>query len=100
MRLSLLILGVVCSWALNGCGEESSKAASTEAKPVTQAPQTDRERQINNTQAASAVGYDGDALKSSVQKTVNTLENHTSETSAATTSATGTASPSEPDASK
>ena len=96
MRLSLLILGVVCSWALNGCGEESS----TEAKPVTQAPQTERDRQINNTQAASAVGYDGDALKQSVQKTVNTLENHTAETSAATTSATGTASPSEPEVSK
>lgn len=96
MRLSLLILGAVCSWALSGCGEEST----TEAKPANQAPQTERERQINNTQAASAVGYDGDAVKRSVQKTVNTLENHTAETSAATTSATGTASPSEPDASK
>lgn len=83
MRQSLVVLGVMMSLALMSCGDEPA----TEAKPAPQAPQTERERQINNTQAASAVGYDGDALKRSVQKTVNTLEAHTAETQTAADSA-------------
>ena len=83
MRLSFITLGIVCSFSLMSCGDEPA----ADVKPSKQQPQTERDRQINNTQAASAVGYDGDALKRSVQKTVTTLENHTAETQTAADSA-------------
>ena len=62
----LLLLGAV----LSGCGDEPQPTAATPA-PVT--PQSERERAIDNTAAASAVGYDGEGLKASVQRTVDTL---------------------------
>ena len=93
MRHSLLMIFPALCWCLTGCGDEPASNSKAAANP---APQTEQERQINNTQAASVVGYDGDALKRSVQKTVNNLENHTSQTQAATDSA----AQAEPDASK
>ncbi len=90
MRLSYLACTAL-TMLLAGCGDEP--AAPSKTTPP--APQTERERQINNTQAASAVGYDGDALKASVQKTVNTLEQHTAETQKTTESVQP-----EPDANK
>ena len=96
MRLSFIFLGVVCSLSLMSCGDEPT----ADAKTAPPGPQSERDRQINNTQAASAVGYDGDALKRSVQKTVNTLENHTAETQTATQAATDSAGQAAPDASK
>ena len=87
MRLCSAVLGVVCSLSQMSCGDEPA----ADPKQTSQPPQTERDRQINNTQAASAVGYDGDALKRSVQKTVTTLENHTAETQAAADSAAQTA---------
>lgn len=91
MRLSSAVLGVVCSLFLMSCGDDSvppsTPLPSTPLPSPTPAPQTERDRQINNTQAASAVGYDGDAVKRSVQKVVTTLENHNAETQAAADSA-------------
>lgn len=96
MRFSYLACTAL-TLVVAGCGDEppaAGKAGSAKAAPP--APQTERERQINNTQAASAVGYDGDALKESVQKTVNILEQHTAETQKTTDSA----AQAEPDANK
>ncbi len=66
-----------------GCGDEPAAPA----KPTPPAPQTERERLINNTHAASVVGYDGEALKASVQKTVETLDQHAADTQKAAESA-------------
>lgn len=59
---------------LSGCGDEPETAKQPEQAPAS--PKTDQERQINNLQAASAVGYDGQALKRSVQKTVDRNNDH------------------------
>lgn len=55
---------------LAGCGDEPAPQAD-QAAP---APQTERERLINNTQAASAVGYDGQGVKRVVEKMVKTSD--------------------------
>lgn len=55
--------------------------------PQPQKPQTEREKAINNTQAASVVGYDGDALKQSVQKMVDGAEKQDAKTKQATDAA-------------
>ena len=65
VQLASALLGLV---VLAGCGDEPAKPTTANPPPK---PQTEQERQINNLGAASAVGYDGDALKRSVQKTVN-----------------------------
>jgi hypothetical protein len=75
MRSSFFAL-IAVAVCLVGCGAEPAAPA----KPAPPAPQSERERLINNTQAASAVGYDGEALKASVQKTVETLDQHAAET--------------------
>ena len=84
MRVSTGVVLVILG-ALAGCGDDPAPMANKAGQPP--APQSERDRQINNTQAVSAVGYDGDALKRSVQKTVNTLENHTAESQKATDAA-------------
>jgi uncharacterized lipoprotein YajG len=53
---------------LAGCGDEPQPAAATPAKE----PVSAQQQQINNTAAASAVGYDGQAVKRAVQRTVDT----------------------------
>ncbi len=66
MRRSLLLLPV---FLLAGCGEEPQPA--TPAPAPAALPKTQLERDINVTGAASAVGYDGDAIKQDIQKTVD-----------------------------
>jgi hypothetical protein len=61
---SLLLLLLV------GCGDEPAPQADQAASP----PQTERERLINNTQAASAVGYDGQGVKRVVENMVKTSD--------------------------
>jgi hypothetical protein len=77
MRIPFIALSALTLF-LVGCGDEP--AAPAKSAPAAPAPQTERERLINNTQAASVVGYDGEALKASVQKTVDTLDQHAAET--------------------
>lgn len=59
---------------LSGCGDEPEAAKQPEQTPPP--PRTEQERLINNTQAASAVGYDGQAVKRQVQKTVDLNNDH------------------------
>jgi predicted small lipoprotein YifL len=54
---------------LAACGDKAPQA--DQAAPP---PQTERERLINNTQAASAVGYDGQAVKRVVENMVKTSD--------------------------
>jgi hypothetical protein len=93
---SILIVGSI---ALVGCGDEP--APTSQAKPdAPAAPTSERERLINNTQAASAVGYDGDAVKRSVQGMVNTTDRQQQQLDEATKAAGSTPSASDPDAAK
>jgi hypothetical protein len=55
---------------LASCGDEPAPQADQAAPP----PQTERERLINNTQAASAVGYDGQGVKRVVENMVKTSD--------------------------
>ena len=57
-------------FCLASCGDEPAPQAD-QAAP---APQTERERLINNTQAASAVGYDGQGVKRVVENLVKTSD--------------------------
>ena len=67
LRLSLPSLLLFC---LASCGDEPAPQADKAAPP----PQTERERLINNTQAASAIGYDGDGVKRVVEQMVKTSD--------------------------
>ena len=71
MRLIPILAFVVLA---AGCGDEPDTAKQPEQAPPP--PKTEQERLINNTQAASAVGYDGQAVKRQVQKTVDINNDH------------------------
>lgn len=92
MRLHFtpFLLTAICGLLLTSCGEDPVAA------PMPQKQQTDREKAINNTEAASAVGYDGDALKQTVQKMVDGADKQDAKTAEATAAAAGTAPAEEP----
>ncbi len=71
-RIHRPLLLVVSVLFIAGCGDEPVTKDQAAPKP----PASEQERLINNTRAASAVGYDGEALKRSVQQTVNIYDQH------------------------
>lgn len=80
MRIrSLLVLPLL---ALAGCGSDPAPA-----QPPPKPPATPLERDINAVGAASAVGYDGDALKQDVQRTVDLQQQRNAEAARATEAA-------------
>ncbi len=81
MRLIPILAFVVLA---AGCGDEPEAAKSEQAPPP---PKTEQERLINNTQAASAVGYDGQAVKRAVQRTVDINNDHNAKTEEAANAA-------------
>ncbi len=61
---------------LAGCGDEPQAQAD---KPAPKEPVSEQQRLIDNTAAASAVGYDGQAVKRAVQRTVDANNKHNDE---------------------
>lgn len=82
--------GAVGCLLLTSCGEDPVAA------PMPQKQSSEREKAINNTEAASVVGYDGEALKHTVQKMVDGAEKQDAKTAEATAAAAGTPSTEEP----
>lgn len=98
---SLLAAGIVL--LLTACGDDPQADPKSDPKAATQTapepPKTERERLINNTQALDVVGYDGQAVKRNLQKTVNIYDKHNDDVQKAAEAA-GLADPAEPAASK
>ncbi len=89
---NIWVLSVPILMLLAACGDEPAQPPKLAPKP-----QTEREKAINNTQAASAVGYDGDALKQSVQTMVDGAGQQNQKAAEATAAASGAATaPAEP----
>lgn len=77
MRRRLILLMPVL--LLAGCGEEAPKPAPAPPSP----PKTQQQRAIDSTEVSSAVGYDGAAIKRSVQGVVDAQEKHNADNAAA-----------------
>ena len=82
-----------------GCGDDAQTTAKNDKAAAPPAPKTERERQINNIQAAGAVGYDGQALKKSVQTTADAADKRNDDLQKAAEAA-GFAEPADPNVSK
>ena len=74
MRHPILLVAIVPLIAfLAGCGDEPQASSP---QPAPEPPKSDLQRKIDNTEAASAVGYDGGAVKHAVQGMVDSNQRH------------------------
>ena len=69
--------------AIAGCGSDPQPIETTEA------PQREHQRQIDKTQAADTVGYDGQMLKRTLERTVDQTAEHNRQSNDATRQAAG-----------
>lgn len=84
MRRLLIALPLLM---LAGCGEEEAKPPPPPMAPAP--PTSELQRNINATEVSSAVGYDGEALKQSVQGAVDAQQKHNADSAAAQAAAAG-----------
>ncbi len=69
--------------ALAGCGSDPQPITPTEN------PQREHQRQIDKAQAADTVGYDGQMIKRSLERTVDMTTEHNRQSDEATRRAAG-----------
>jgi hypothetical protein len=83
----LLIVPLVL---LAGCGDDTNKPVGPVGPPPPPPPpQTQLQHNINATEVSGVVGYDGEAIKRSVQGTVDAQQKRNAESEAARAAAAG-----------